>query len=414
MEYVDDALTLKEFLRAPLLLTIQALSAPAQTIFRGPIKAEEYGYKDAACEARVKATSGAGGRVSVDLPKTSGLSLLFSAVQAVPVRKAKQYTETLDKGYRDSDNGWIEAPNGAFLRKDRWEAIINAGDKCQSSVLPEGLGLRYQPYEIWSRTWSQANPNFLGYLSMRRAPKSLDEFFIQHPFSHPDETRRATFNSMARKPGWTRGISVMLDTQVNPQLYDLEEIVGEGSDGTVFRAVPQDALNPVAALKMWSAGVGDASKDIEMSQKGISQYCRLLSHKEQTFSDQVKGLVMEYINGPTLEEFLRQPPAALGLENAESIIQDIRTGLEAFNLLDFSPVNVMLRKEADGTFTVRFIDFATWEDGSTFRDNRPPVRPCPRFSRVEYYQEVVKAVANMVTNATQVEKDALMARHLNP
>jgi len=403
MEYVVPDEISERFLNTKFTLTFQALSDPAQTIFRRRLAPEEYLYKDAAREARVQATSGAGGRVSVDLPEISGLSPVFSSVQVVPAREAKEYKEVSVAELKPSEitycnsAAWIEAPDRAFLRPDRWEAILkNVGGKYQANFSPEGLELRYEPYELWSKSWSEENPHFLGYLEMRRAAKSLDEFFLQ---TRQREPRPAAFNGMDPKPGWTKGIPVKLDNDPNPQRYDLEEIVGEGGDGTVFRAVPQDDRNPVVALKMWSADLGNGSKDIEMSKQGILQYLGLLSHEEQTFTGRLKGLVMEYIDGPTLEEFLRQPPAHLGLENAKKIIEDIHAGLDARDLADFTFLNVMVKREGNGTYTVRFIDFTKWADGSTF----------PRATNK--YNIAVRGIAHMVTDATPAEKQTLIDRH---
>ena len=403
MEYVVHKEISEQFLETNFVPTFQALSTPAQTIFRKSLIPEDYLYKDAARKARVQGTSGAGERVSVDFPEISSLSPLFGSVQVVSVRKPKKYKEVsvseleLTPITHCTSDEWIEAPDCTFLRPDRWEAILNnVGGKYQANFSPEGLELLYQPYELWSKSWSEENPHFLGYLEMRRAAKSLDEFFLQ---TRQREPRPAAFNGMDPKPGWTKGIPVKLDNDPNPQRYDLEEIVGEGGDGTVFRAVPQDDRNPVVALKMWSADLGNGSKDIEMSKQGILQYLGLLSHEEQTFTGRLKGLVMEYIDGPTLEEFLRQPPAHLGLENAKKIIEDIHAGLDARDLADFTFLNVMVKREGNGTYTVRFIDFTKWADGSTF----------PRATNK--YNIAVRGIAHMVTDATPAEKQTLIDRH---
>jgi hypothetical protein len=153
---------------------------------------------------------------------------------------------------------------------------------------------------------------------------------------------------------------------------------------------------------MWFEGVGNGSKDIEMSRRDIPQYLGLLSHEEQTFAGRLKGLVMEYIDGLTLAEFRRQPPAHLGLENAKKIIEDIHAGLDASDLVDFTAGNLMLKREGNGTFTVKFIDFGKWAGGSSFP------------GRTRDYQQIVRDVADRVTGATQAEKDALVAHHLNP
>jgi hypothetical protein len=139
--------------------------------------------------------------------------------------------------------------------------------------------------------------------------------------------------------------------------------------------------------------------EIRIREYNIHQYAPLLSSQVQEFSG-MRGLVMPYIDGPTLEEFLIQEPA-LSFANAQKILDDIYWGLMYQNLFDFSPVNVMLRREADATFTVQFIDFTTWEEGITLNK-----------SVIPYYRQVVAAVANMVNDAPQEAKNELVAQYV--
>jgi len=397
---------MKKAFSSIFFLTIaSSLIAPALGGLRNQPQHTEMGYEGLLCKiTQADLESNDVGRVHITFERTEsavslGLSLPFKQVQVVPVRWGDD---------REGKDHLIQTPDQSRLESWAWEPILGPLDQIlEASVSVKDLKATYGYYELWGQHFfneSHQNSNFLGYLRVRRAAASLGEFVAQNPRCGT-EPRDVKFNNMATKPMWTKNIPVKLMGHEEPQLYDLVSIVGEGVDAMVVKATPQDLLNPVVALKIrritqydseWACKMGN---EIRIREYNIHQYAPLLSSQVQEFSG-MRGLVMPYIDGPTLEEFLIQEPA-LSFANAQKILDDIYWGLMYQNLFDFSPVNVMLRREADATFTVQFIDFTTWEEGITLNK-----------SVIPYYRQVVAAVANMVNDAPQEAKNELVAQYV--
>jgi hypothetical protein len=112
---------------------------------------------------------------------------------------------------------------------------------------------------------------------------------------------------------------------------------------------------------------------------------------------------MEYIDGPTLKDFLEKKPA-ITFVNAQKIISDLYEGLFSYDLWKFRPEKVLLRKEADATYTIRFIDLTTWAEGNTFRTDT---------GAAACYQQVVKTVADMINDVPAQTKEEFVQKYEN-
>jgi len=144
--------------------------------------------------------------------------------------------------------------------------------------------------------------------------------------------------------------------------YRVVEKLGAGGMGEVYRARDTRLERDVAIKVLPAAVAADAGRLARFRRE--AQALAALNHPNiaQIFgvedADGTRALVMELVEGPTLEECVRGSPPAIELEDALRIARQIALALEAAHEAgivhrDLKPANVKVR--ADGT--VKVLDF---------------------------------------------------------
>lgn len=161
--------------------------------------------------------------------------------------------------------------------------------------------------------------------------------------------------------------------------YYLRECIGEGGQGWVFRANYDDPTGLVVIVKVLrpDAVGGDALRRFQREAevlRMLSQQARPNPHVVRFFDHAVAqvpvgaeaiGLpftVLEYVNGPTLEQVLRTARGrGLAVERVRRIIRQVVLALDAVHAQkvvhrDLKPSNILLATEA-GTEIAKVTDF---------------------------------------------------------
>lgn len=141
--------------------------------------------------------------------------------------------------------------------------------------------------------------------------------------------------------------------------FVIERLIGEGGMGKVFLAVDREAeqSNPYVALKM----LGDQFKTHPQALKALRREAtqsRRLNHPnivnvyDFDRTDQGVFMVMEYMEGQSLDESLRRNPGGRRLAEAWPIIEACGQGLHYLHKQhvihsDFKPSNVFLTESGD-------------------------------------------------------------------
>lgn len=168
----------------------------------------------------------------------------------------------------------------------------------------------------------------------------------------------------------TNACSTMLDKR-----YVLEQRLGKGGMGSVYRA-KHVHLRSTHAIKIISPEVvqADSSLRVRFTQEAILvasiQHPNIVSVTD--FGVEVADtlyLVMEYIDGISLEEFLQQE-GALSPARAFEVLRPISLGVGAAHKQgithrDLKPLNVMLRRGAPLSQAVKVLDFGLAKIKST-------------------------------------------------
>ncbi|OAD18994.1 serine/threonine protein kinase, partial [Candidatus Thiomargarita nelsonii] len=189
--------------------------------------------------------------------------------------------------------------------------------------------------------------------------------------SQPNSTGDSSqSNSWLHPSRWNAGD----ETKLEPGLiindhYELEEEVGEGSMGVVWKAVDLiqkegDARDSHVALKFLSQDFKQHPDALKVLVREFHRYQRLnhpnivkaygLDRFESTFF-----LVMELLKGMSLKEFIENHPNGLSLLEAEPIIKDMAHALayahyKGLAHLDFKPGNVFYDTESKHTKVIDF------------------------------------------------------------
>lgn len=164
----------------------------------------------------------------------------------------------------------------------------------------------------------------------------------------------------------------LLPGAIIAERYELLNQIGKGGMGEVFR-VKDLELEEIVALKMLrvKSGMSEVARarflrEIKVARKishpNVIRVFDLGSYKDITF------LTMEYIDGPTLADWVRDGDAArAGIAEKVSILQQVAKGLEAAHLLgvihrDLKPQNVLLTR----SMSPKIVDFgiAFTEEGA--------------------------------------------------
>ncbi|MCA9491763.1 MAG: protein kinase [Myxococcales bacterium] len=143
--------------------------------------------------------------------------------------------------------------------------------------------------------------------------------------------------------------------------YVVEQLLGRGGMASVWR-VRHETLNAPFALKVLE--LSQRSVKARLLEEGRIQaglrHPNIVSVVDSVDVDGQPGLVMEYVDGPTLEEVLRG--GRLSSDQIEAVATDILSGLAAAHAQglvhrDLKPGNVLIARNADGGRTAKIADF---------------------------------------------------------
>ncbi len=158
--------------------------------------------------------------------------------------------------------------------------------------------------------------------------------------------------------------------------YEITELIGIGGMADVYKAVDvaEDRVVAVKILKNEFADNDDFVRRFRNESKAIA----VLSHPnivkiyDVGFSDKIQFIVMEYIDGITLKEFMEQQGVLKWKDSVHFIIQILRALQHAHDRgivhRDIKPQNIMLFQ--DGTIKVMDFGIARFarEEGKTISD----------------------------------------------
>lgn len=152
--------------------------------------------------------------------------------------------------------------------------------------------------------------------------------------------------------------------------YLLDRFLDSGASGHVYRARAL-SFSRLFAIKIVDTGrYGTAAKKEEMAlrfHREVETMSQIRNphvvdvYEAIDLGEGVLGLVMDYINGETLDLFLEEQ-GRLGVEEAVNVVQQVANGLHEAHRLgiihrDLKPQNVMIEALPAAGFFVRLLDF---------------------------------------------------------
>jgi serine/threonine-protein kinase len=156
--------------------------------------------------------------------------------------------------------------------------------------------------------------------------------------------------------------------QILNHTYRIEERIGEGSVGTVFKA-KHLGIGDTVAIKV-IAPTHTEKSDSLMRFRREAKAARKLSHPNAVtvydFNITDGGLlfmVMEYVNGVTVEKYLQEnsplrPQRALEILKPVTAVLDVAHNLGIIHR-DLKPANLMICKDSGGNEQIKVLDFGT-------------------------------------------------------
>ena len=144
--------------------------------------------------------------------------------------------------------------------------------------------------------------------------------------------------------------------------YEITELIGIGGMADVYKAVDLMEDNKVVAVKILKSEFAD-NDDFVRRFRNESKAIAVLSHPnivkiyDVGFSDKIQFIVMEYIDGITLKEFMEQQGVLKWKDTVHFIIQILRALQHAHDRgivhRDIKPQNIMLFPDG----TIKVMDF---------------------------------------------------------
>ena len=152
--------------------------------------------------------------------------------------------------------------------------------------------------------------------------------------------------------------------------YEIQNVVGHGGAGTVYKALDTQLDRPVAIKKLHTAEatgtqaaiIQNATASLLREAKTLSaiQHPNIVTLYDMGMDEEGPYVVMEYLEGQTLEEAIEQAP--LPLQEFTMLARDILNGLHAAHSRsilhrDMKPSNVKLVWLPTGELQFKILDF---------------------------------------------------------
>ena len=158
--------------------------------------------------------------------------------------------------------------------------------------------------------------------------------------------------------------------------YQIDGVLGEGGMGVVYRAVDLVRERPVAIKALHSSLMGDAeirrrfTREAQLmlgwNHRHVARVHELITHRD------LLAFVMEYVEGPTLEEHAQRWGGKLPYDDVRLIFRGVLEAMaEAHSVgivhRDLKPHNILLRLE-DDTVVPKIVDFGIAKilEGTTY------------------------------------------------
>ncbi|HEV8631287.1 MAG TPA: protein kinase [Thermoanaerobaculia bacterium] len=230
--------------------------------------------------------------------------------------------------------------------RQRWSSaelpVIMMSAKDQSADVVAALGQGANDYVTKPLDLPVVLARVQAQLRMKRAAES----------ARPQRLDSAAFERIA--PG------TLLDGR-----YLLEEKLGAGSFGVVFRARDEQQQRPVA-IKVLKSSLGDSQEALERLRRESRAAANLRHpnavevHELRVTTDSVAFLVMEYLEGRSLDAELREQ-GALAPERTAAVVLPVLEVLAAahargFVHRDIKPANIFLQATPQGE-RIKVLDF---------------------------------------------------------
>lgn len=142
--------------------------------------------------------------------------------------------------------------------------------------------------------------------------------------------------------------------------YVIQEPLGHGGSGAVFRALDQQLSREVAVKRIRDDADIEGSIRKEAGVLAALHHPNIVSIYDFASDEQGPFVVMELVEGRTLDDIVTEKP--LSLRTFYELVDQICKGLGAAHSRglvhhDIKPKNIMLQFHADNTFTVKILDF---------------------------------------------------------
>ena len=145
-----------------------------------------------------------------------------------------------------------------------------------------------------------------------------------------------------------------------PMRYVIQEPLGHGGSGAVFRALDQQLSREVAIKRIREDADIESSIRKEAGVLAALHHPNIVSIYDFAADEEGPYVVMELVEGRTLDDLVSEHP--LSLRTFYELVDQICKGLSAAHALglvhcDLKPKNIMLQFHRDNTFTVKILDF---------------------------------------------------------